>query len=109
MVERVPKLMMATTETTGKMLSIVENFENKLENCQGISKEIQKLSFPKVDAKHQENIRKMLAFLADMRSRKLGCINAVKQRIELTLNSRTIRSDPYRAGPKIRELEKLEV
>lgn len=106
---RVPKLMMATTKNTGEMLGIVENRGNESENCQEIPKEIQDSSFPDTDAKHHESIRKMLASFADIWSEKLGCINAVKHLIELTLNIRPFRSAPYRAGPKVRQHKELEV
>lgn len=51
----------------------------------------------------------MLARSTDMWSAKLGCINAVKHRIELALNSCPFCSALYRAGLKVRELKELEV
>lgn len=101
--------MMATTKVTVKMPRIVENHENRIKNCLEIPKEIWKLSFPDVESKYHENIRKILAFLADMGSGKLGCIDAVGRRVDLKSDSRPYHSDPYRAGPIVRELEELEI
>lgn len=67
------------------------------------------MSFPDVEAKYHDGIRKMLAPFADMCSRKRGSINAVKHRIQLTPNNCPFRTATYRAGPKLQELEELEV
>lgn len=55
MSQEVSELMMDTTETTGKILGIVENHRKELENCGEILKKVQDLSLPDVDAEHHES------------------------------------------------------
>lgn len=101
--------MMASTKTTGEILDFMGNHDNEFENGREIPKKIEELSFTDVGAKHNESIRKMLAPFANVHSEKLGCINAVKCRIELTPNSSPLRSGLNRAGPQVRVIEEFEV
>lgn len=111
MVRKIHRLRIVPRETTGEMLGFVENRGNQIENCREFSKEILsiKLSFPYADGKHHDSIRKMPASIADIWSRKLGCIHAVKHHIELAPKSRLFCSASYRTGLEVRGLEKLEL
>lgn len=51
----------------------------------------------------------MIALFSSMSSGELGRINAVEQCIVLTQHGRTFCSTPYQAGPKVHEIEELEV
>lgn len=62
-----------------------------------------------MEAKHDDSMRMKLAPFADMMSGELRCIDAIQHRIELTPNSHLFLSALYRAGPKVRELEELEL
>lgn len=109
MAAEVSMLLIAATKTSLKILGIMENRKSKKDNCQEIPEEIQELSFPHVNANHHESIRKTPTPFADMWSRKLRCINAIKHLTELTPISCPFNSAPHGVGPKIRELEELEV
>lgn len=66
MAERTPRLMMARTKTTGEMLGIVENHENRIENRTKLPKEFQELSALDVAGKHYDSMKKVLVLLAVM-------------------------------------------
>lgn len=71
MPRRVPRLMMATTETTVEVLGTLVSRGNKSKGGHEILKKIQELSFPDVDVIYDGSIRKMFAPFPDMWGGKL--------------------------------------
>lgn len=105
MAETPPKHTLATKQKTAEILGVVENCESRTKARSAIPSKFRELTFPDVDAKYHDSIQKTLALFADMWSEKLIRIITVERRNDLTLDSRSIRSAPYRAGPKTRKLE----
>lgn len=78
--ERLPRLVVATKETTGEIFGFMEDRVNKTKKCQRTPEEIQELSFPKIYANITTAQGKMHAPFADMWSGKLWFINFVEHR-----------------------------
>ena len=62
-----------------------------------------------LDQAQQVSVRKMLAPFSSMWDGSLGRVNVAVHRIETPKDARPFRSQPYRAGPKMRELEEQEI
>ncbi len=62
-----------------------------------------------VEEKYHSTIRTMLKKHESMWNGKLGDINVVEHSIDLVPGARPFKSQPYRAGPKTRELEQSEI
>lgn len=86
-----------------------KNRESQTKAFLEVSTETQELTFPDLDAKYHDSIRKMLASFADMWGEKLYRIDNVEHRVEMTQDNRPFHFAPYPVGPKTRKLEKLEI
>ncbi len=67
------------------------------------------IQLPDVHTKHHPNIRKMLSKYEDMWSGRLGDISVTEHHIDLVDGARPFKTQPYRAGPKARELVQFEI
>ena len=62
-----------------------------------------------LDADQGHRVREMLRPFADMWSGKLGSLSVTQHRIELKTGSTPVHAQPYRAGPKARQVEEEHV
>jgi len=75
---------------------------------------VDRITIDDVDLKHlrskeRDKVRQALRPFSSMWDGKLGTITVTKHRIELKEGAKPVFSQPYRAGPKAREVEQQEV
>ena len=71
--------------------------------------QVQELDLSHLAPEYRERVRGMLKEFAPMWAGDLGQINTTEHHIDLVPGSRPVAQQPYRAGPKARELEQREV
>ena len=82
---------------------------SEAEKLKAAEKLVEDLDLSHLASSLRKRVKNMLKRFAPMWSGKLGEINSTPHYIDLLPGSRPIASQPYRAGPKAREIEQREV
>ena len=111
-----PHAMASSNLRVGDLLGISEEIDSEEEHTQPTPHEEKEeitsardLDLSHIPDAYREPFREMLGEFEEMYSGKLGAINTTEHAIELVPGTRPVHTQPYREGPKTREIVKGEV
>ena len=116
-----PQVITTSALTTGEVLGIADPLEaeplSETEDespapepeSKETSPSAADLDLSHVPEKYREELRSMLEGFSSMYNGELGAINVTEHSIDLQPGTRPVHTNPYREGPKTREIVKAEV